>query len=308
MHAKTLIEMAVNKELWQSVIIEGLYKSNEFLKYMKNVDEYVVGGAIVHIPQSGGASGTVKNRTTLPATVVKRTDTDITYPLDEYTTNPSLIAHIDTVELSYDKMESVIEEDCADMMEMVGDNIIYDVSKEAPAGSKLPTTGSAAAASASGATGNRKIITAADIRAAQTLLDNQNVSSNNRVMVVSPNMLQQLMSDSELAYAFQQVVDLKNGTLPMLYGFQLVKRSNVLTVDGSQDLKAVGAASAVTDSEAALFFQKNAVERAIGTKEIFSQERAPQYYGDIVSFLIRAGSRNRRADNKGYGIIYRDAA
>lgn len=297
--------MAVNKELWQPVIIEALLKSNAFLGMMKNADEYVVGGAVVHIPQSGGPSTVVKNRTSLPATVTKRTDTDIVYPLDEYTTDPKLVSNIEKVELSYDKMASIVAEDTAGLMELVGDNILYDVSKNVPAASKIATTGALAAASAPSATGNRRIITAADIRKARTLLNGQNVPKENRVMVVTSEMLDQLMSDSDLAYAFQRVVDVAEGTLPKLYGFQLVERSSALIVDNAQALKAVGTAAAATDAEAAVFFQKDQVERALGDKQIFSQEKAPTYYGDIVSFLVRAGSRNRRADNKGYGIIYR---
>lgn len=302
--------MAINVELWQPIVVEELYASNAFLATMKNADEYVVGGSIVHIPQSGGASGVEKNRTVYPAVIHTRNDTDIVYPLDEYTTNPRRVAHADTVELSYDKMSSIIREDTGAMMQLVGDNIIYDTAKEVPATSKIATTGAASAASSPSATGNRKVITAADVRAAQKLLNKQNVNRNDRYLLIDEDMFDQLLSDADakLSYSFQNVNNIKEGTMGRLYGFNIVSRSSVLTVDNAQTLKAIGTAAAADDAAAALFYQKNMIERALGDINVFDQMRHPNYYGDVVSFLIRAGSRNCRQDNKGYGIIYRDAA
>lgn len=299
--------MAVNVELWQPVVKEKLFKSNEFLATMRNADEYVVGGRVVHIPQSGGPSEVVKNRSTLPAVVKKRTDTDIVYPLDEYTTSPRLIDNVDQVELSYDKMSSVVNEDTGQLMEVVGNNIIYDAAKNCPAANKIATSG--ANGSSHIGTGNRKIITEADIRAAKKLLNKQNVPMEDRYLLIDSDMLDQLMADNNLKYAFQGApVSLSEGTLPRLFGFQIIERSTVVTVDSSQAIKAPGAAEANDDAAAALFYHRNMLERALGDITIFEKENDPTYYGDIISFLVRAGSRANRADNLGYGIIYADAA
>lgn len=299
--------MAVNVELWQPIVMEELFKSNAFLDTMTNADEYVVGGRVVHIPQSGGPSGVVKNRTTLPANVTKRTDTDIVYPLDEYTTDPRLIDNVDMVELSYDKMASIIREDTLGLMEVAGDNLLYDVSKNTPSTSKLPTTGAGAAATAPGATGNRKIITEADLRAAKKLLNKHSVPQEDRYLIINSDMLDQMMSDNNLRYAFQQTVNLREGQLPRLFGFQIIERSTVLRVDNSQAVKLPSAAEATTDSDAAIFYQRSAVERALGDIKVFDKINDPTYYGNIISFLMRMGARDRRADGKGYGIIYRAA-
>jgi hypothetical protein len=299
--------MAVNVELWQETVKEELFKSNEFLNTMRNADEYVVGGRIVHIPQSGGPSGVEKNRSSVPATVVQRNDTDITYPLHEYTTNPRLITNIDRVELSYDKMASVINEDTGRLMEVVGDNILYDCAVNVPTAGKIATTGADAAATAEGATGTRKIITEADLRAAKKYMDKQNVSKRDRFVILDPEMMDQLMSDNRLFDTYQRSLNIAEGKFGRLFGFQIIERSTVFVVDASQALKVPGTAGAATDAAAAFFYQKGAVERALGDIRVFEDDSNPEYYGDIVSFLVRAGSRNNRADNKGYGIIYRAA-
>ena len=102
--------MAIQKEIWTNHIQENLFKDNEFLNYAFNADQYVLMGKVVHIPNSGATATIVKNRTSLPATVIQRTDIDITYSIDEFTTDPILIPNADTVELSYDKLSNVLSE------------------------------------------------------------------------------------------------------------------------------------------------------------------------------------------------------
>lgn len=295
--------MAVNKEMWRPDIIESLFRSNAFLTRAFNADDMVVGGRIVHIPQAGAPSNVERNRINLPAQIVKRNDTDIVYVLDEYTSDPRLITDIDKKELSYDKRASIIREDTGKMMEVSGDNMLYNWAVNIPAASKVLTTGANAAGTAPGATGNRKIITEADMRKAQLLLNNQNMPKEGRVMVLPGNFLDQLMSDNNLKYAFQQVVDLKAGQVGRLYGFDLYERSSVLVETTGGVIKLPEAASATDDNECAIFYQESAVERALGDVDIFDNPGKAEYYGDVVSFLIRLGGRNRRTDNKGVGYI-----
>lgn len=295
--------MAVNKEMWRPDIIESLFKANQFLNRAFNADEYVVGGSIVHIPQAGSPSNVVRNRTTVPATAVKRTDTDIVYTLDEYTTDPRHITDIDKKELSYNKRLSVINEDMGALMETAGDNMLYRWTANVPAGNKILSTGSAATATAPGATGNRKILGEADIRSAQALLNKQNIPAEGRVMILTADALNNLMSDNNLKYAFQQVVNLKEGSVGRLYGFDLYVRSTVIRETTAGVVKLPEAANAVDDNEGILFYHEGAVERALGNIDIFDNPNRAEFYGDLISFLLRLGGRNRRADNKGVGYI-----
>lgn len=298
--------MAVQVELWKPDIIEGLYKSNPFLTKAKNADSYVVGGRIVHIPQAGAPSSVVKNRSSLPATVVQRTDTDITYTLDEFTTDPTLIPYADTVELSYDKRQSVIRENTAYLNQVVADNLLYRWTINVPAGNKILTSGAAGAATAPGATGTRKILTEADLRSARVLLDKQNMPAEGRVLLISADMLNHLMGDNNLKYAFQSVVNLPNGVIARLFGFDIMVRSSVIrqaTGGTAGTVKVPEAANATTDDEAALFYQMDAVERALGEVNMFQRNDDPLYYGDVYSFLLRLGGRAVRGDNAGVGLI-----
>ena len=178
--------MAIQKEIWVNHIVEGLFADNSFLSKARNHDEFVVGGKVVHIPQAGAASGVSENRTTLPATVSKRTDTDITYNLSEFTTDPILVPHADTVELSYSKRESVLGQDRKKLADVVAMSFLYNWSPSS--GNTILTTGSSVSAHSKSATGNRKAFTKADVLAAMTKFNDNDIPQEGRYLLVDAQM------------------------------------------------------------------------------------------------------------------------
>lgn len=297
------LSMAVQKELWTDYIIENLFKDNEFLKYAFNADDKVLAGKVVHIPVVGAKPEVVKNRTTLPATVVKRTDTDITYTLDEYTTTPTLIPDADTVELSYDKMDSVLGEHMDTLNEDVADEILYKWATSTGGATYnahvIRTSGDAIAAHLDGATGNRLAFTIADLKKAQTYMNSKKIPKKDRFALVDSEMYSQLTANADLLKRdYGAELDLREGVVAKLYGFEIMERSSVLVYDNTATpvVKAIGAAGETTDNAAVLCWQKNAVERAKGEVKFFENDGDATYYGDVYSALVRMGGRNRRED------------
>ncbi|WP_080058974.1 phage capsid protein [Spirosoma aerolatum] len=295
--------MALEKEIWRTDIVSNLYKDNDFMKYATIADQYVLAGKVVHIPNANSASGVVKNRSSLPASVTKRTDIDVTYALDEYTTNPVLIPNIDDIQLSYDKRQSVMQEDRAALNQLVAEWMLRSWAPTVAA-QYLRTTGAAVVGAANGATGNRKGLTKEDVRKARTKLNKQNAPKDGRVALIPSDQMDFLLSDSDLLkrdYAGE--IDMKGGVISRLFGFELLERSTVLEYDNATTpvVQDPGASGAAANNQAALFWHPFAVERALGTVDIFSHEGAPTYYGDILSFLLMAGGRQRR--NDGAGIV-----
>ncbi|GAB3734949.1 phage capsid protein [Spirosoma lituiforme] len=294
--------MALQPEIWQAQIVGNLYKDNEFLTRSTNADEYVVGGAAVHIPQSGAASGVSKNRTSLPATVSKRTDTDITYGLDEYTTDPILIPNIDNIQLSYDKRASVMAEDQAKLKEAQAEAILFTWGGSTT--NIIYTTGQTAATTLTGATGTRKLFTKEDLRKAKVMFDKQNIPADGRTVLLTPEYLEQLLADTSLAVNFVQYANIAEGIVGRVYGFDILVRASSLSFDKTTNAaKAPGSAAAGTDNVGCLAWSKYSVERALGTVKMFEQLNNPLYYGDVYSFLVMLGGRVRRADGKGIAAI-----
>lgn len=290
--------MAVNVEMWKPQIQEALFADNAFMNRALNADEYVVGGSIVHIPQAGGASPTLINNTTYPVTVVHRGDTDIIYALDEFIKPPNRISDIDKKELSYDKRQSVINVETGSLIEDVGSWMLYRWFNNVPnaATHRIATSGVVGA-------GGLKILSEKDVLDAQLLFNKQNIPAKGRILLLDTDHEGQLRMDEKLKYAFQQVVSLPNGVIGRLHGFDIYTRSSVLKLDSAGVPKTPNALAAGTDKAVSVFYHENCVERALGTIDVFDNERRAEYYGDVISFLVRNGGRHNRADLKGFGLI-----
>lgn len=304
--------MAIQREIWQDHIEGNLFKNNEFLLASTDASQFVLQGKVVHIPQAGALPSIVKNRSSLPATVVQRTDTDITYTLDEYTTDPILIPNAETFELSYNKRESVLGEYETSLRQTVADNMLIDWCPSAGLGAIVRTTGASAGTHLSGTTGNRKRFVASDLKNAQLQLNKQNIPMEGRYVLMSADMFQQLTDDlSATQYRdFSAAYEVKDGVIGRLFGFNIMLRSTVATYnnDASPILNPYGATPGVTDNDAALCWQTSAVERALGQISFYERIGDPTYYGDVYSVSVRMGGRLRRSDAKGVVAIVQAAA
>ena len=304
-----VLSMAVQKEIWVSHIIGNLFKNNDFLNNAFNADEYVLQGKVVHIPQAAAAPSVSKNRSSLPATVVKRTDTDVTYALDEYTSDPVLIPNADQYELSYNKRESVLAESESALRELVAEWMLRNWAPTV-AGYKQLTTGGSIAAHTTSATGNRKMPLLADVKKLGKIMDKDNIPSEDRYIMWDADMYDQFLEclTATQYRDFSQAVNPATGIVGELFGFKFMKRSTCLVYDTSLAIQDPGYAGATTDKAGALAWQKNCVERALGTVDFFEHIKSPTYYGDIYSTLIRMGGRKRYAGGNGVIALIQDAA
>src|SRR5699024_3535537 len=185
------------------------------------------------------------------------------------TSDPMLIPNADTIELSYDKRQSVTSEAQAKLRQEVAESLLINW---APGSSKVvKTTGDAVSATAPSATGNRKLIVLANLKAAMTKMNKEDIPMENRYALFSAEMYDQFIEGlTATQYRdFAQGFDQANGILGKLYGFNIMMRSTSLIYDTSYDVKAKGSAGAATDHEAVLCWQQNSVERALGEVKFF---------------------------------------
>jgi len=298
----------IQREIWMNAIVEGLFADNSFLSKAFNADIFVNQGKWVHIPNAGAPSKVVKNRTVKPADVKTRTDSPLSFMLNEFTTDPIYIPHADTVELSYSKRESVLSQDKATLQEEVGNDFLY---AWAPASANtINTTGAVTVAHTDSAVGNRLSITKKDILAAMTKFNADNVPQTERYLLLDAVMYSELLADltANESQAFHAGVDTANGIVGKLFTFNVMVRSKALRYNTAGAAKEWTAAGAATDNAGALAWHVNSVCRALGEVVPFENQNDPTWYGDIYSFLVRAGGRPMRADVKGLLAIVQAAA
>jgi hypothetical protein len=304
-----VLKSGINVEIWQNFIVENLFKNNEFLNKSVDVSGFVLNGSVVHIPNAGNPSSVERNRQNLPAAIKRRSDTDVTYALDEFTSDPVALLRADKIELSYDKMNSVLANDMAKIREVMAEWMIYNWRPEGSA-QMVSTTGSSVASHLSGTTGNRKAFALANLKSVMTLMNKANLPKEGRTALFDSNMYEQLLNelDATTYKDFSQYFDATKGVIGRLYGFDIMERSTVLRHATGLTVKTPDASELATDKAGVLCWQETQVEKAVGTVEMFEDLKNPTMYGDIYSFLVRAGGRKRRASNIGVYAIVQDAA
>lgn len=313
--------MALEVEVWQETIQEKLIQDNSFLTQVSDVSEDdIINGTIVHIPQAGDPSSVVKNRTVLPATIKRRTDGEVLYKIDEYTTDPVHIKNAETKELSYDKRRSVLDQDVANLSDEVAEGMLTNFvvspigdNKTLPLSSILETSGSAVASGLVGSTGNRKAYSLTDLQKLGNFFIKQKVWSNGNmnVLLTADAATQMFPADSAVTATYMAAVSEEERRRGMLYkaqGFNIFVRSSVYILGEDKTFKAFGSIVNPTDSEAIFAWNKNMIEKAMGKTEAFEDLGNPAYYGDIYSFLVRMGGRAKRKNFEGLVVMKQAAA
>lgn len=307
--------MAIQKEIWAKDIQENLYADNAFLNTFSKADPENINGRTVHIPQSGKGGDVVKNRTELPATVKKRTDTIESYQINEFTSDPMMISNADTVELSYDKRQSVLSDEQAKLAEHVAEDLLLSVVKsgtgtitDLPAASIFSTEGAAVDATAIDAVGKVKAYSISDLQRARSFFKRQKTWTEGKMyaLLTAEAEAQMFPADSVVTATYMNAVsetERRNGVMYKAHGFQIISRSSVYTLTAAGAFKPSSAVAASDDVEGVVFYNGNQVEFALGDIEIFDNPGQATFYGDVFSFLVRAGGRAKREKFEGVLVI-----
>ncbi|MDD2633942.1 MAG: hypothetical protein PHW82_00415 [Bacteroidales bacterium] len=305
----------IPREVFVTYIVEKLRKENPHLLACFDESKFVMGGAVVHVPNAGNSPDTQKNRSSFPAVAVMRGDTHVTYALDVYSTDPTHISWHEGAEISYDKTDSVLNDHMQTLIEAVGDNMLYNwvvglhisggsyVSDTIPSSNIIFTTGDFVAVNPDdGQEGVRRSFVFAELQKAQAMMNKASVPKTDRFAMIESYMHQQLidsLSANQMA-AFQKGADLAKGVVGEFAGFKIMERGSVLAFNAAGTTPIIpGIAIDDSDNIACLCWQKNQVTKSEGDIMPFDDKGNPLYYGDVFSSLVKFGGRARRANWKG---------
>lgn len=305
--------MALLTEVWSQDIQDNLYMGNEFMKKATSHSMWV-NHKTVHVPQAGAAPGVEKDRSVFPAAIGSRTDTELTYSLSQYTTDPVLLQNIEELQISYDKRKSILWNMQQKLAFVVATQTLY---AWAPSGASriVSTTGSTSTLNLphSTATGSRKMTTISDVTRLKAILDSDNVPQTGRILLVPQYMYNtDILNISGIvqAYAFGSAVA-PEGVVARLMGFDIMIRSEVLVYDntGTPVIKAIDgdgtlSSPAATDQGAALAYHPDYVCHALGAITPYFNAGSngnglPEYFGSIFSAEVMHGASKLRTDQKG---------
>ncbi len=300
--------MALNKELWLTTIEEQLFKNDEFMTVVGLDHSSYVNNRTVHIPQAGSNPTISKNLSTFPAAVGSRTDADLTYNVDLFYSQPIRVGVDETQYLSYDKRASVLSSHLKKMRNVIGNNTLYEWAGGVPTASIIRTSGSATAkALAPSATGTRKDPTLEDFFSANSILDMQNLNpADARYAIVPANMYWALINDTNIKKSLEWGASpvAPSGKVPMIAGITLLKRSTVTVWDNTPAIKTVNdegtpSSPATSDNLGILIISESYVSRAMGAIDVYTKDKDPQYFGDIMSVSVAHGASKMRTNGEG---------
>lgn len=291
------IGVGINKELWLNVLMENFYPSGGWFTRSQDLSAFVeydrLNWAIM-----GSDPVVYVNRDTLanPIPITPRTDTHAFIDLDTLDTANTPVTNVEAMELSYDKMATVVESH---------KKTLQAETYRRAAFAWCPTNNSGGfVISTTGATnaGHKRFVTD-DLAALKQAWDNAEYPEVGRVLVLNSKHVQDLaFQDKELYKAF---INLKTGEPLNLHGFEVYTGSSVLPRYNKSTLAKVayGAAAAPsTDSPASsIAWIDSQVFRADGSNDMFLREKDPEIRADFVGFQKRfiAG----QGANRGVGAI-----
>ena len=294
--------MALQTEVWIQDIQENLFYENEFLNLAIDHSQYIV-NKTVHIPQAGTLPTVVKNRAELVADLQTATDSEITYGVDNYTTDPFLVKNIEDLQISYDKRQSLLGRHIAVIGDTIASNTLQTWAINASTTLAIRTSGADLGIDAlphATATGTRKALTKIDLARAAAIMDKQKVPKQGRYAIIPTAMFYNLFTDAELVANRARLNEdmISKGVVGDIHGFKIIYRGEVTmyTDNAANNLRAAGSAEAATDCAGAVLFSQFAVTQAIGEIMVYLNEGEARSYGDIMSAEVNQGASFMRPD------------
>jgi len=291
-----------------------LRPGNSWLSRSINDDAYVNNNT-VEIPTSGDDPNVVVDRTEIPATIKKRTDSASNYTLEELTTDPTHIGDSEQLTLYYNKRADLLNQHVEVQRKKMAERALYKWAAGADSTRIIASTGSSRTpGNTTGAqTGSRKAFIENDIIGIQQMFYADDVSPEleavNGIALITPAQYADLikLDNFKRADAYG-VSNIPSGVVRRAYGFDFYVRSSVVSVDASNVLRAQGAAGATTTQDCAIFWSPSYVRRAIGAIKTYVNIGEATLYGDVLSTMVRFGAKAARSDNKGVYLLYEDNA
>lgn len=285
--------LTLNKQVWISQIMEKFYPEATFLTHAKDFSSFVEND-MINLSEAGVDPDVLVNNTTYPIVVKQRTDTPLSIELDLFETENTLVRRPDTIELAYDKLESVIMGHRNSLRTKTSTKAAHAYAPENNTANTpiLETTGD------NDGDGNKRLVPE-NILKLKRKYDELDYPLDKRFLVLDPRHVEDLLIyDLKL---FKDIVDLTNGQPKRFAGFNILQFTKNPIFTGANVKKAWGAAAAPTDKFSSFSFYGDEVMKSVGNMHMYATVDDPKERGTTLGFDMRFVAMPIR--NKGIGAI-----
>ena len=267
--------MAIEKQIWISMLMEGFYPNRTFLDRSVDMTAMVEYNKI-NLSEAGVDPEVLVDNTTFPVPTASRSDTPLELPLHTFDTKNTVVRNVEAMELAYDKMESVVRQHRNTLQAKTA---AFAANNWAPQTNKELTP----VRSTNGNPNKQglKALSFQDILDMDAWLRSKDIDPSTMVAVLNPYHLADLMAEDMKLYK-----EMLTGN--KIFGFDLYTFSQLPYYNASTGAKvAFGTAAQNTDTQCSLFYCANEVMRADGDIDVFARYKDPEQRGDVIGFQKR---------------------
>lgn len=267
--------MAIEKQIWISMLMEGFYPNRTFLDRSVDMTAMVEYNKI-NLSEAGVDPEVLVDNTTFPVPTASRSDTALELPLHTFDTKNTVVRNVEAMELAYDKMESVVRQHRNTLQAKTA---AFAANNWAPQTNKELTP----VRSTNGNPNKQglKALSFQDILDMDAWFRSKDIDPSTMVAVLNPYHLADLMAEDMKLYK-----EMLTGN--KIFGFDLYTFSQLPYYNASTGAKvAFGTAAQNTDTQCSLFYCANEVMRADGDIDVFARYKDPEQRGDVIGFQKR---------------------
>lgn len=267
--------MAIERELWLTLIKEGLVPDTSFLSRSVDMSEFVDANKL-NLAEAGVDPEVLIDNDVFPVPSSQREDIPKELLLHTFDTKNTIVRNIEEKESSYSKMESVVR---SHRNALIKKTSAFAAHNWCPTkdGEFTPVIASSGAVNASGV----KKVSFEDFLQMEAKFRMLDVDMNSLVAVLNAVHLADLMAEDMKLY--KEVL-----TSGKLFSFSLFSYSGLPLFDTTTGTKkALGAAKGENDTQASLCYSATEVCRASGDMDVFVKYKDPAERGDVIGYQQR---------------------
>ena len=284
----------LNKQIWTDQIQKNFYPAVSFLSYAKDFSQFV-DYDIINMAETGFDPKVLINNRTYPISVSQRDDTALSFELDLFETENTLVRNPEAIELSYDKMDSVI----------YGHKMALQTKTATKAAHAFAPDNDSDFAPVIATTGDNngeghKRLRVEDILKLKRKFDILDIPADRIFLVLDPRHTEDLiLTDLK---SFKDITDFVNGQPTRFAGFNILEfTKNPIYNATTLQKEPFGKVKAGTDTFCSFAFSADEVMKADGSFKMYERMNDPELRGTVIGFDKRFIALPIR--NKGIGAI-----
>lgn len=283
----------LKKQVWINQLCKNFYPDGSFLNFPKKFDSMVENDKLT-LADVGVDPAVLIDNNTYPIAITERNDSPIEITLQLFETENTSVRNPEAVELSYDKVDSVIMGHKEALRATTAATAAHAYSPQANTTFTpvLVTTG------ADNGEGFKRC-TIKDVLLLKRKFDDAEIPQEDRYLVLDPAHTEDLLLES--AEIFKDMFDLVNGQPKKFAGFGMLQFSRNAKYNHVTKNKIPFGAVGANVTRSSFAFQANEVMRADGKSKMYIRKEDPEHRNTVIGFDKRFVALSFR--NKGLGAI-----